>query len=556
MLKVLQLLILVFLVSPGAAFSKPAVLLFSDLVAAPNTGWDSNSPNRGAVVTVWGTAFGNKRGTSFITVNGQRLSSDSDYWGTWGETGKPIPYLQRIVFQLNSTIPEGAGGITLTINGQQSNTLDFNVNNGRIFFTDANHGAVGDGSIGNPWNKPNMFLADVKPGDILYFRGGVYSEKYTGGKSTIWIRNIKTPGTSAAPIVFTGFPGETAVIDSLSSGSSSYKSGIKIESSYYTVANLKFTSYSNGIQGGDYTRIVGNDVQGGATIVDGTGIIVLTRNGGKVLGNSVHGGRSANRLDHGIYISGCAPIEGNEVGWNHVYDNSFDRGPMIVVNHQGTRCPSDVHVKSHYIHNNFVDCSNFASRGIGIYDLSWDGAPENEPEPTYVYGNIVYQCGISGTPSDHPSVYQNAASGRWYNNSIIESRTRAVSIGGDRFLSAEFKNNILTQSNSDDNYLNENPLIKASNNIFFGGKNPPSFATNSLYSDPKVTIDTANWKFTLDLYSPAIDSGTEGLAFNLYDIIGSNRPVNHLIDIGALEYMSPPLPPSGLSITPKHNNIE
>ncbi len=59
----------------------------------------------------------------------------------------------------------------------------------------------------------------------------------------------------------------------------------------------------------------------------------------------------------------------------------------MVVNYQSDRCENGTEfIDAHFIHDNVVDCSIFRSRGIGIYDLSWDprDASEEEPEPTYV----------------------------------------------------------------------------------------------------------------------------------------------------------------------------
>src|SRR5215831_18360283 len=109
---------------PAMAFGANPVLHFSDLTWGPKTGWEGSAV-RGAAVTVWGVNFGSTRGTSFVTVNGAALTSDSDY-AEWAASGGARG-LQRITFWLNSTVADGAGNITVTVNGASSNSLPFMV---------------------------------------------------------------------------------------------------------------------------------------------------------------------------------------------------------------------------------------------------------------------------------------------------------------------------------------------------------------------------------------------------------------------------------------------
>ncbi len=550
--KIMYTLLLLLIIAPGLVHSAPTIL-FSDLTAAPNTGWDSSNVTKGAVVTIWGFNFGAERGRSFVSVNKTPLKNDMDYVDTWGEKNNPVPNLESITFQLNNSIPLGEGWISITVNNIESNSVDFNVNNGRIFFTDVNSSSVGSGTLQSPWKSPNSFLTQRKTGDILYFRAGIYNQIYFGGKSNIWMRegpitNVPPRDASKSkPIAFVGYPNEIAVIDSATKGNSQFKSGFKLDAAYHTVSKLTFKAYSAGIDGLHNVRIVGNDVVGAKVLVDGSGIINLRGNNGKALGNTVHGARSQDKLDHGIYISGCAPDKGNEVAWNYVYDNDFAEGPAIVINHQGTRCSSDVFVKSHKIHHNIIDCRAHATRAIGIYDLSWDpqDGETNEPEAPLIYNNVVYQCGRAGVNFNSPSVYQTAAHGIWFNNLILNSRENAFSIDGKNFISTHIYNNIIVLSDSSKKYMSAHKDgFNINNNIYFGGGSFPGIDENAINADPKITVDTSLWKFLLDRSSPAIDEGVTNFDSGGLDINGNARWVGSKIDVGAVEYTakSPSLP--------------
>lgn len=75
---------------------------------------------------------------------------------------------------------------------------------GAKWFVDAKHG--NDSHAGNdtaPWKTLAHALHQLKPGDTLYLRGGVYYESVSLARS----------GTEAAPIIIASYPGELAVID-------------------------------------------------------------------------------------------------------------------------------------------------------------------------------------------------------------------------------------------------------------------------------------------------------------------------------------------------------
>jgi hypothetical protein len=71
-------------------------------------------------------------------------------------------------------------------------------------FVDPARGNDGhDGSKGRPWRTVNHALKQLRPGDTLYLRGGVYYENVY----------CAVAGTKEAPITLRSYPGELAVLD-------------------------------------------------------------------------------------------------------------------------------------------------------------------------------------------------------------------------------------------------------------------------------------------------------------------------------------------------------
>lgn len=511
------------------------VLLYSDITSGVDNGWSAAEPNKGAVVTVWGRNLGNIRGSSYVTVGGVNLTTAGDYAETWAEE-KPIPGIQKVTFWLKSEMPEGATSITVTVGGVTSNSLPFSVRNtGNLYFVDNTLGTNGNGSYESPFNTPGTALATMTAGDTIYFKTGTYNQMYWGGGENIWVRDTAPDGTAAAPITFTAYPNSTPLFDSRTANNSSFHTGMRFDSPWYTVSKLKFNSYASGVIGSaEGIRVVGNDVDGGNVFRFGIGVITGARDDNKILGNAVHGGETGDPLDHAIYLSGCAPNVGNEVAYNWIYDNNFGYGPMIVVNHQDARCASNVRLASHYIHSNFIDCTNYPSRAIGLYHQSWDAGTDTagEPEPTYVYNNITYNCGNV----DQPVAYQNSAHGRWYNNTFYNSLSESISslsVSGTRVVSAEIKNNIFHKTSPNGAYYSEGaPSFTSSNNLYFGAGNGPVSDANAVNADPLITVDAANATVTIASNSPANNAGDDTtLTTVIKDFFGNIR--QSIIDIGA-----------------------
>jgi hypothetical protein len=516
-------------ISFAVAAEKP-ILLFSDLTAAPNSGWSQTEPQKGAVVTLWGRHFGSARGNSYVTVNGTKLQSDSDYVDTWGETSNPVPFLETITFQLNNAIAEGEGEISVTVNGVTSVSIPFRIGQGHIYFVDVNHPHSGTGSLEDPWSDLSDFIDVMQPGDIAYFREGIYDQKYNGGKSNIWVRSSEPSGTAEFPIAFVGYPNEKAVFDSMTHGERvEFNKSIEIDSAYITLSKLSTDAFGSGIQAGPFSRVIGNDAIGTQKFVQGTGILVGGSNGMKFYANAVHGSRTESRFDHSIYLSGCADSIGADVAYNYSYDNSFGRGPHIVVNSQEQRCRSDQSLASHHIRHNLVDCGPYPSRAIGIFDLSWDRGEAQEPEPTLVYNNIIVGCG-----QGYGAMYHNNGHAYFYNNTLYNTPGLGLDVHGDDVLSTRAINNVFHQVPGSNTGCVDGRFSILDSNAYYGGCDIPTEDHNAVTGDPLVNIDLTLFEFHLSPLSPLVNTGSSAVADVITtDFLSSPRSG---IDIGALQH--------------------
>jgi len=519
-----------------ALASSPPVIFFSDLISAPKSGWSSLEPDKGAIVTIWGRNFGTVRGSSYVTVNGEKLTNDLDYKDSWAKINNPVPFLQTITFQLNSSMVNGDGTISVTVGSETSNSIPFRINTiGSIYFVDVN-ASDGTGTFLNPWSNLINYIDIMAPGDVAYFRAGLYDQKYNGGKSNIWVRSSEASGTAQDPIGFVGYPNEVAMFDSWANGhSSNFNKSILIDSDYVTVAKVSTTAFSRGVQVNDYGRIIGNDAVGVLQKIGGAGIIHVGADGVKILGNAVHGGRSADRLDHSIYVDGCQEVAANEIAYNYSYDNFIDRGPHLVDNHQENRCSSNVYQKSNHWHNNLVSCEADPSRGIGIYDLSWDEGEANEPDTAYVYNNILVGCGDGW----NGAIYHSNGHAVFYNNILYNNQGKGIQLldSGDILSSKAINNVIVNATAITDEYVTGDRHTFDSNAYFNGSATSiPASDSNAITSDPMITVDsTAYTPVIIDKDSPLIDSGSDEVSSTVtHDFYGNKRM--GINEIGAVEY--------------------
>lgn len=532
---------IMILAFPLLSYAKP-VLFYSDIISGPNTGGANNA---GVFVRVFGKGFGSSQGTSTVSVGGGLVAN----YPTWSDT--------EISFQLGSNAKTGS--IVVNSNLGASNSLPFTVRSGRIFFADINSPSnPGSGTFTDPWRSPERFYDNVQPGDTLYMRAGTYSGEYgyTGWGAIFAIRagtGYSASGTQAMPIAYLAYPGETVTLSAPTSTGVTRAFRLvangpsETMANWIVIGNFSMNTYNSCVSNGgtpgvygDGWRIVNNDCLGlTRTSQAQTGTIVPGGDYSKVLGNKVHGGRTGDKLDHAIYSQACG--DQVEIAWNHIYDNSFDTGPLVSINYEGTRCTArgDGFAGNIYVHDNIIDATNYPCRCLYPYEQDWDIGDAVLPV-THAYNNLFINCGGPGGAG--ALVMRNGAM-EAYNNTFYNTRTTCLEISGPtpNVASLIFKNNICHMRADAIGYTRyeaDAPVNRVEKNIYFGlGNYSGSWDSAPINADPEF-VNPGAGNFHLDVGSPAIQSGSTSIgSYVTRDIEGNVRTTNPA-DIGAYLFNS------------------
>jgi len=318
-MQLIRILTILFLLIPSVSFAAPK-LLFSDVTDGVNNGWHSDS-TKGIPVSIWCYDIPDTRGTSYVTVGGVDLTSDTDYV-EWAATTNPqtVRYQKRITFYLNNSMAaDGAAPnttITVTTSEGTSNSIPFHVRStGNIYYlSTSGDDTSGDGSYASPW-KTGAALRNAAAGDAFFLRGGVYLDvdPLIDATRATWNQIYESNmanGTAYNSILVSSYPGELAQIGDGScydATSGNIVPDVMIDRptstttnswEYWTYSKIKTVTatgvISEGNSGANYSdsniRFVGMDVRT-TRAMSGTGI-PFTKEGG--------GGGSAY-----FYILGC-----------------------------------------------------------------------------------------------------------------------------------------------------------------------------------------------------------------------------------------------------------
>jgi hypothetical protein len=541
-----------------AAIAAPR-LFFSDLDSGPKSGWEG-SATKGGGITVWGKDFGSARENSYITVNGSKLASDSDYaeWGVTG-TSNGIPRgLERITFWLNSSCSNGAGTISVTVSGVTSNTLPFTVRKGNIYFIDVKTGSdtangrksTRQGRNNRPWKSPRMALhgnsSAVSAGDIIYIRDGTYSKKTVTMDDEDAFMRCRDPGDKGKagnPLAIVGYPGEWPLFDmtDVGRGIFSQEQGHlgRTGADYVTLGKFKVTNGRSVFAvWGIGCRVIGNwlyncntGIWSGLFMIDTSEYTYIYGNYFDYCGYDPYMHNIYIKTHKNTAIGTMIECKYTYVGWNEFYNaqcglnpSQRARGGTIEIQTESDAAALGRHTRYTYIHDNYFHGGNCHN----IYGGS---------NSTYIYNNIFSEttCPNGGFQFDTLD-----GDSKIYNNTFYYVGDAAAPMFYlNVSVNASWKNNIFYARPGQTYVTAESPAQFTSDCDLFYGNGSPSCGqctiTHAVVADPKFV--SAGLNFHQQVSSPTIDAGSsDARSIVPKDFDYNRRPQGSGYDIGAFEY--------------------
>lgn len=507
----------------------PPRLFYSDLLNGPSTGGEGN---QGAFVTLYGTGFGETRGSATVTLGDHEVYA----YRFWSNS--------KITIQLGSKAE--SGNICVHVPGMpDTNVLPFSVRRGRIYFVSTQGKDSDSGDFKKPWRTLVEAKNRLTPGDILYAMDGVKQDTLDKYDSAF---SIQTSGTADKPIAIIAYPGATVTIGSVTGPSISARTpNIDRKSDHWVLAGLTFVGSQEAL---DVTaskdwRVIGNDF----TCPQGFGPTGCIEFGQAeqvaFLGNSVHdiAKPRTTKQYHAVYFT----TDSNHIdfGWNTI---AHVRGCRALQFHSSPLDPGtghnqfDIRIHDNRIHDIVCDAINLAtidpSRGT-----------------VEVYNNLIYNVGTGPDPEDGSADYaciyvQGGANAgpvgsgtvQIYNNTFFNCGGRKNTDSGGMSLSGgspqqfvSLHNNIFVLSDGVP-LLSPNSTkasLKLDKNLCWPVSSCREASLgNFIVHDPLLRAPTSG-DFHLQTSSPAIgaaDSPTPG-----WDLFGVPRPNGHA-DLGAIQY--------------------
>jgi len=332
-------------IDPNYIIGEPAkepVIHFSDILSGSKSGNTDGagglqSNEHGAIVTIWGNNLGFMEGDSKVYFNDSTgMIHEVAYIYYWKNSDGSLPggpsdlytyhKMQEVAFSINSSVSDGLGEIFVEVNGKYSNSLNFTVQDGNIFFVkQTGSDSTGDGSWLNPWRTAynvGQQTDNIYAGDIVYFLNISETNGIRVGVSSLdFFKSNKTH-----PISLVTYPGSFTNISGYSQADITiYNFYGKNE--YLNFAKLFIHSNGIGIYGFKGMRVIGCELTG--PLADGTGGVIAGAGdgagGGRYFGNYIHdfGNINTSSFHHVFYLSNRDGTinEAYEFGWNYLIDN-------------------------------------------------------------------------------------------------------------------------------------------------------------------------------------------------------------------------------------------
>jgi len=384
-------------------------------------------------------------------------------------------------------------------------------------------GVSGADLVVSPGESIGAKVQNLRPGDTLLVKKGVYSESIT-------ISGLK--GTQAAPIVIKGEPGAEINVSGGEDGILIYGGG---GSAWVTIDGLKIMN----------ARRAGVIMSRSQHITVRNCICLNNRKWGiQTVGCDYitveNCDLSGSTIQHGVYFSSTDhPVARN----NRIYNNAACGIHMNGEKKEG----GDGLIMGGIIENNVIYGNGFKNGGSAI-NMS-------AAEKTIVRNNLLYNNGAGGIVSYAGDIGHAGSSNQIYNNTVYfrpgEGRFGLQLVNGTK--DTTVKNNIFVGGRGPALAVDRDSLdgLRSDYNIYYqhGGKDPielprdnrmsleawrraTSQDVHSLSVDPRFE-NASSGDFHLKADSRGINGGTAAPVDR--DLEGKKRPVGRAIDIGAYE---------------------
>lgn len=581
------IIITIFIIAgSGNAWAAPPFLAFSDIISGPSSGLEDGK-GQGVIVTVWGQHLGDSqadRQVFFEDSNGTvRAASHTYYWKNADGVAPSGPanlfesqMMQEIAFSIPNSA-DGTGKIFTQIDGVRSNSLDFTVRSGSIFFVSAKGtDSSGGGSFANSWRTVSYADGRAPKGSTIYVLD-VDTGDRNSSRAIYW-NNTSASSTLDAQFSIIAYPGyqpkvvaqkavenyttEGMVVSKLDIYASNY---LSVDSNGQPIGDTITSGDTYGIQSSKNGRAIGNrigDIPGGCASRWNGAINGNARQGDRVsnfkgLGNEIYdyGCNGTDKLHHTIYLSvrrgDDLIVEPWEWGYNYLHGNKAKFG--IHQYDQGDGC-GDLSGPLR-IHNNVI--VDQAGSGISV------GSTCGWSMDTYIENNVLINVGLAaawnGIDSNSSNNAENGGIGIrdqglksniYIRNNLIykysedgqtiEGRGCLNLTGGSDYVNIVFENNICVSTKSQPflgvvyNSSNKLDNIQGSNNFWIdlGPKSlaSPTWDDSPYTSNPELVVSKAT--VFINAQSLLVDKGAP--VSLVRDIYGTPR--DSFVDVGPVEF--------------------
>ena len=472
-------------VTSGTVTAGGPIILYTDIVAGPNTGGENNG---GTYLSIFGMNFGSSASNVSVTVGGGAVAAIK-YFGP--SNGRPD--IQQISVQLGSAAATGA--VVVTVSGVAStNNPTFTVSSGNIYYVNNVTGSDSNaGTFAAPFASIAHYANNMKPGDTLVveYDGTAYG---TGSGTYVWGVQVSGSSTTAA-ITLMGYPGEFPYVNAQNYTKAGVYAYDAPNTNYINVVGMYLNAAgSEGAvdveSGTTGWRVVNNNLTMPGATESTTAGCIAGGPGAEMfwVGNHCHdtSGGSADET-HGIYVNNGCPGS-YEVAYNWIENINNGSGIQVDAACQSGSTPitTGTHVHHNIIHDVLkygIEIGNYSSQsGYMVNYIVWDNLIYYTHQAGLIFNTITSATGLAAL------IYNNT----FYQCSIAGGGMGVIDNDNDSILTGlaiSFTNNIVIPYSSSGTYYSQLSSatgltsITATNNLFSGGSGS-TFGSNVVSGTP------------------------------------------------------------------------